>query len=789
MTVVSEEIKGGGIQAHTGVDARVGVPYRYDIVTDQARDSLSQFFEWSAANNGVIEDHIELYMQHLDGLHRKGSVAHRAARFATRDFFGKRLQEERRKDEVDHFSILNLGELLSEDLVDKAAQKMKNWERIFDEELNAAEFDSPGDIIDHMKRYLPEGYSADDLSWAASRLERLYGILPEFVVREGGMGKVARTMLGVMSIAAFNAKDLDSESRYEHITRSIKPAYFYAVTYPIVDDVLQDSDYVSSKKDKDAYHQAILNGLSSGDDIDARDLPEHPLVEEMIRIYDEMRELFPFEQNRSLYYALESMYLAQHNDTHVDIHQIRNTADLYTPIVLKASLSRIVAHELTGSTLDDEHVARIFGTLIRQQFIDDTRDVADDLRAGRHTPFTLAVTHPELELGNPLFHRFAHEAYIARALYGEDASRASEVLSRFGAYDMVRNLAGNQAHSQFMSQYFGDNPLVKEVINRAAGLDRRVLRTDDLASIDKRLEGMVTARQSERDPNSVDPRTYISDSLEYVNELLLEECAGDEPISKVIHYALEAGGKRVRPALTLMLAESLGINKDALIPLLVSTEFAHTASLIFDDLPAQDGALLRRGRPTAHVAFPEYDAQLAGISMIAHSIGVLGRLGRDFPPARVNEVVEYVGTILGPEKLCLGQHMDLSMGPGVSAEEIIEMYDLKTSTMIEGALVPLMMLAERSEVEVDLVKEYSYHAGIIFQLRDDILDATSTAEVTGKDSGHDTEKQNIVTMLGIEAAQEMLDEHLKQAIGALEKLDFPTTLLENIARYFATRQK
>ena len=240
-----------------------------------------------------------------------------------------------------------------------------------------------------------------------------------------------------------------------------------------------------------------------------------------------------------------------------------------------------------------------------------------------------------------------------------------------------------------------------------------------------------------------------------------------------------------------MLAEGLGVQPAAIEPVLVAGELFHTASLIFDDLPAQDGATVRRGRPATHIVYGEGTAQLAALSMISSGFGLMAQLDRRFPARRVTAVVEYVGSVLGPQGMCRGQHLDLQLGQGdtpATPAEIIEMYSLKTSTAIEAALVPLMMLLDRPPEQVDALRRYAYHAGVVFQLHDDILDATASTRQLGKDANHDLAKTNIVQTCGLAEARRLTAAHLTAAVACCERLPFDTDLLACAVRHFATRR-
>jgi geranylgeranyl pyrophosphate synthase len=262
-------------------------------------------------------------------------------------------------------------------------------------------------------------------------------------------------------------------------------------------------------------------------------------------------------------------------------------------------------------------------------------------------------------------------------------------------------------------------------------------------------------------------------------------------LESVITYALGGEGKRLRPALTMMVAEGLGVEKEYIRPLLAAIEVFHSASLVFDDLPAQDDAVLRRGRPVTHLAYPEGDAQVAGVSMIAQSFAMLGRLHEHFPADRVVRVIDYVGRVLGGQ-LCEGQHLDLVMeraSDSVPGEQIIKMYSLKTSSLLEAASVPLLMLSGRPESEIAHMRGFAEHAGIVYQIRDDIIDATARQEDAGKDTGSDEDKINLVRSFGLQEADRRLSWHAVQAVDHCRQLPFDTRLLQGILQHFAERRR
>ena len=243
--------------------------------------------------------------------------------------------------------------------------------------------------------------------------------------------------------------------------------------------------------------------------------------------------------------------------------------------------------------------------------------------------------------------------------------------------------------------------------------------------------------------------------------------------------------------LSLMLAEGLGVIPAAIEPALAASELLHTASLLFDDLPAQDNATMRRGKPVAHRVFDEGNVQLAALSMIFHGFGLLGELDRCFPAARVTEITAYLGTVLG-QRLCRGQSIDLGLssdGAPATVDDIVDMYGLKTGAALAAALVPIMILVDRPAAEIDTMRQFAYHAGVVFQISDDILDTTSTTAILGKDVDRDIGKTNLVRTYGLATARTVRNDHLAKALRCCGQLPFDTNLLVCAVRHFASRRR
>ncbi|MEY4939777.1 MAG: hypothetical protein RIQ93_1512 [Verrucomicrobiota bacterium] len=286
--------------------------------------------------------------------------------------------------------------------------------------------------------------------------------------------------------------------------------------------------------------------------------------------------------------------------------------------------------------------------------------------------------------------------------------------------------------------------------------------------------------------------------------------AGTRPsrLHAAMRYSLEAGGKRLRPVLVLAAAELCGAPNDAALPAAVAIECVHTYSLIHDDLPCMDNDDFRRGRPTAHKAFDEATALLAGDALLTHAFAVLSNSYAP-DPALANALVQELAATAGSQRLIGGQMEDLlaeKKTTGTAAElEFIHLN--KTAAMIETALVlgglvglataeaasvqsgaaPRRPLAIRPEIAA--LRAAGRHLGLAFQIIDDVLDATSDRATLGKTPGKDARagKTTYVALHGIDASRGIAQEHTLAAIAVLRELPGNTAFMTALVDSMATR--
>ena len=263
-------------------------------------------------------------------------------------------------------------------------------------------------------------------------------------------------------------------------------------------------------------------------------------------------------------------------------------------------------------------------------------------------------------------------------------------------------------------------------------------------------------------------------------------------LHRAMRYSLEAGGKRLRPVLVLAAAEVSGSRDDAAVPAAVAIECVHTYSLIHDDLPCMDNDDLRRGRPTAHKAFDEATALLAGDALLTHAFALLAN-AYAAQPAVAHALIRELAVAAGSERLIGGQMEDLLAEKKADAtpDQLDFIHLNKTAAMIETALVMGGIVGAASPDAIETLRRVGRRVGLTFQIIDDILDATSDSATLGKTAGKDAkaDKTTYVKLHGLDASRRIAAEHSDAAIAGLCELPGESEFLIALVRWMHTRVK
>jgi geranylgeranyl pyrophosphate synthase len=282
-------------------------------------------------------------------------------------------------------------------------------------------------------------------------------------------------------------------------------------------------------------------------------------------------------------------------------------------------------------------------------------------------------------------------------------------------------------------------------------------------------------------------RTLVEVEL---NSLLPASGAVPEKVHQAIRWSVFAGGKRFRPALLLAVGQAFGAEIKQLLRTACAFEMIHTYSLIHDDLPAMDDDELRRGRPTCHVRFDEATAILAGDALQTLAFQAIADDDRLDAETRIALISELARGAATPEGMVAGQALDMEAeARQVNGAQLEEIHRLKTGALIVGAARCGAIIGAADQEELAAVTRYGSHLGLLFQITDDLLDVTASAEELGKTPGKDVQssKATYPALYGIDESREKAVKAHRAACDALEQLDRPTEVLHRIVDFILHR--
>lgn len=237
----------------------------------------------------------------------------------------------------------------------------------------------------------------------------------------------------------------------------------------------------------------------------------------------------------------------------------------------------------------------------------------------------------------------------------------------------------------------------------------------------------------------------------------LKECA-QKRVYEAARYSLLAGGKRIRPVLTLEFCRIFGGDTENAMPFACALEMLHTYSLIHDDLPCMDNDDLRRGRPTNHKVYGEAMALLAGDALLTAAFETVLVNTAGLSAAQVLTGLKVLAISAGAQGMIGGQVMDIEGAEEpATIQRLTEMHLLKTGALINAACILGAVAAGAGEQDITRAAEYGGRLGLAFQIVDDILDATGDSAALGKSIGKDEKanKSTYVTVLGLSRAKEL----------------------------------
>ena len=279
-----------------------------------------------------------------------------------------------------------------------------------------------------------------------------------------------------------------------------------------------------------------------------------------------------------------------------------------------------------------------------------------------------------------------------------------------------------------------------------------------------------------------------------LNKYLPKEEDHQKLVMEAMNYSFTAGGKRLRPMLMQETYRMFGGSSQVIEPFMAAMEMIHTYSLIHDDLPAMDNDDYRRGKKTTHVVYGEAMAILAGDGLLNYAYETaLSAFSLDPENQRIPQALQVLANKAGIYGMVGGQTVDVETDQTreVSKEQIDFIYRLKTSALLEASMMIGGILAGANTNDLQRLECIAGKVGLAFQIQDDILDVTGSAEVLGKPVGSDdkNQKATYVSYEGLEKAKSDVNAYSQEALQELKQLSVKNEFLEELIRYLINREK
>lgn len=271
-----------------------------------------------------------------------------------------------------------------------------------------------------------------------------------------------------------------------------------------------------------------------------------------------------------------------------------------------------------------------------------------------------------------------------------------------------------------------------------------------------------------------DFQAWTAARLAEVEDALSLWVVADAPVDlgKAMRYAVLDGGKRLRPLLVLAVSHAVRGNPQAALRAACAAELIHAYSLVHDDMPCMDNDLLRRGKPTVHVAFGEATALLAGDALQALAFEILTPEHENIPAHVQARLCRLLARAAGCAGMAGGQAIDLaSVGLALNEAQLQAMHDLKTGALLQGSVLMGAACGGVTDAALQALQAYGAALGLAFQVVDDILDVTADSATLGKTAGKDAanDKPTYVSLLGLERSRAFAQTLYAQAMAALDR--------------------
>ncbi|WP_277678987.1 polyprenyl synthetase family protein [Gracilibacillus dipsosauri] len=630
--------------------------------------------------------------------------------------------------------------------------------------------------------------------WLIQKLKLVSKQLPEAMDKENAQRKLLKIIAGVL-LQELDQLDEQSSAdlRRNRLDQAVRLGYSYGLTYPFIDDLLDAN--ILSKKEEEQFSSWIRTTLAKEKVAELKNWEGEN--GDLVRfVYKELKEAFEYirmiQANLDEHHFFELSYLffhAQELDRDKDIDHPNYTNDeLYLPIILKSASSRMIVRSLIGMKDNETNQQRMFFYGIYNQLADDLADINQDQKSGAVSSYTyyLKYYQQRSDLVNPFELYWTVIYHLIHRVYDSDQKTCEIILNRaINGLKRLKIRMGEKAYTELMKILTQRMPEFNRFIQHL------VQKADNVDFFDKLLRDHFVQNLRNQKQAKTDFFQTIKDIRNQINQLLpIKEGNGArESISHAANYSIEGAGKRLRPIVTwLMGVQVYHFQPSSIIPLIRSLEYMHTASLIFDDLPSQDNASYRRGRETLHEKYNTAIAELTGLFLTQKAYEEQASLN-SFDPSTVLQLIQY--SAQKTAEMCRGQAIDLAAkGKELTIEELNDMCFYKTGIGFEASLVMPSILAKASEEERSSLKKIAYHAGIAFQIKDDLLDVEGDLQLLGKPVGNDQQNNSstFVTILGMDGAKKEMWNHYCEAVETIDRLPYETNFLRQLLDFFVNRE-
>jgi farnesyl diphosphate synthase len=293
-------------------------------------------------------------------------------------------------------------------------------------------------------------------------------------------------------------------------------------------------------------------------------------------------------------------------------------------------------------------------------------------------------------------------------------------------------------------------------------------------------------------PNLTNIDHYQARINQFLAQKLAEQTINDKKLYDAMEYGLLIGGKRMRPYLAYITGECLHIELSDVDVIAASIECIHAYSLLHDDLPAMDDDNLRRGKPTCHIAFDEATAILAGDALQTLAFDILANQPlSDYAHSKRIRLIQQLVKAAGYQGMCGGQALDLAAtNKRITLDELEFIHKLKTGALLQASILMVAECAPNiKQNDLNNLADFAQCIGLAYQVRDDIIDITSSEQELGKPAGSDlaANKSTYPALLGLQGAQQKADQLYQQALQALANLPYNSDNLTSFANFIINR--